>query len=336
MLEYWSGERVIDIFNEMSTLASKIIVESVLGIDPDQCDSDILDAVTTIQAVYRRYTGLSSVEPVLQLPMSFPSIVAYLPLPYRRRVMRARDTLYSSIGAMVRQREISGRGRGDMLSALMSAQTGDERDSSQHMIEYLVTLLFSGSETMASALAWTFYLLSLHPAAQERVRRELKESLDGLEPVAGIVKKLTYTRHVFAEALRLFPPVFVLWRTAVEDFAVADHAVPAGSNLAMSQYIVHRDPSLYENPDQFDPDRFANNSYVLNKEFSYFPFGGGPHRCIGESFAWMEATLILAAVVRDWKLCPASSVLPGTRCATTLRPRRKIYLRLRAAAVPGH
>jgi cytochrome P450 len=185
----------------------------------------------------------------------------------------------------------------------------------------VITLLLAGHETTANALTWTWYLLSQNPEADARWREELRRVLGGRAATADDLPALRYTEMVLAESMRLFPPAWGMGRRALRDLTLGGFAIRKGSVLALSPYIVHRDPRLWPDPLRFDPERFTAEAKAERPRFAYFPFGAGARSCIGEPFAWMEGVLLLATIGQRWRL----QLLPGhpvePKALMTLRPR---------------
>jgi cytochrome P450 len=183
-----------------------------------------------------------------------------------------------------------------------------------------LTLFLAGHETTADALTWTWYLLSQNPQAEAALHAELERVLAGRLPSFEDLPQLRYTASVFAEALRLYPPAWGIGRRALEDYPVGDFVIPARSVVLTSPYAVHRDPRWFPEPLMFRPERWLAEDSSRPK-FAYFPFGGGARVCIGERFAWMEGTLLLAVIGQGWRL----RLEPGQRVEThariTLRPK---------------
>jgi cytochrome P450 len=182
--------------------------------------------------------------------------------------------------------------------------------SDRQIRDEALTLFLAGHETTANALMWTWYLLSQNPAAAASFYEEVDRVLEGRLPGFDDLPRLKYTEHVFAEALRLYPPAWAVGRRAKADYQIGDYNIPARSILMMSPWVVHRDPRWFPNPEQFDPSRWAEPDN--RPKFSYFPFGGGTRVCIGERFAWMEGVLLLATVAQHWRF----KMVPGHPVAT--------------------
>jgi cytochrome P450 len=193
----------------------------------------------------------------------------------------------------------------------------------------LTTILLAGHETTANALAWTWYLLACHPRVEARLHAELDAHLGTRLPAADDLPTLTYTRMVFAESMRLFPPAWLLGRVALQNHEAGGYVLPAGSLVVLSPWAVHRNEKHFPDPERFDPDRWLPERQTARPRFSYFPFGGGPRGCMGEAFAWMEGVILIAALAQRWRfrLIDESSV-PELQPAITLKPRHGIRVRI--------
>jgi cytochrome P450 len=182
-----------------------------------------------------------------------------------------------------------------------------------------MTIFLAGHETTANALSWTWYLLAENPEVEKRFHEEI----DALEhaPRPEDLQKLSYTRMIVAESMRLYPPAWAIGRRAIADFDAGGFHIPARSMVLMSQYITQRDPRFFPDPERFDPDRWKAQAVSQRPKFSYFPFGGGTRVCIGEQFAWMEAILILATIGRKWRASHSGNRAPEVDPKITLRPK---------------
>jgi cytochrome P450 len=191
-----------------------------------------------------------------------------------------------------------------------------------------ITIFLAGHETTANALAWAWYLLSQNPEAEARLHAELDFVLGDRGPRVEDLPRLAYTEMVLAESMRLFPPAWIIGRRAMEPYSVGGFEVRTGSIVVASQWVTHRDPRYFPDPERFDPERWRPEAKEARPRFSYFPFGGGPRVCIGEGFAWMEGILVLAAIGSRWRLRlePGQAVVPSP--GITLRPRDGIWVTL--------
>jgi len=170
------------------------------------------------------------------------------------------------------------------------------------MRDELVTLLLAGHETTASTLSWTFYLVDRHPEVLARLHAEAVEVLGDRLPVYEDLHRLTYTAMVVQEVMRLYPPVWILTRQARQDDQVAGYHVPAGADVLVCPYTLHRHPAFWPAPDRFDPDRFDPARGTSRPGYAYIPFGAGPRFCVGNHLGLMEAAFVIAMVARDLRL----------------------------------
>lgn len=212
--------------------------------------------------------------------------------------------------------------RDDQGNALTDEQIRDE----------VIGFFIAGHETVSSALSWTWYLLSKNPDSWRRLRAEVDEVLGGRTPTADDVPKLEYTTRILLEAMRLYPPIFVLMRCPKEDDEIGGYHVPAGSNVVLCPYVTHRHPDFWENPEGFDPDRFTPERAKGLHRMAYFPFSGGPRKCIGNTFAMMQMPIVLAMVTQRFRLNLAAGTKIVPEPAISLRPRDPLLMTLEAAA----
>lgn len=308
--DQWKSGQAFDVLQEMMRLTLAIVAKTLFSTDVDSEADDIGAALTQVFDLF---------EVVL---MPFSEILEKLPLPAVRRFKRARKRLDETIYRLIADRRASGSDAGDLLSMLLLAQ--DEEGSGgmtdEQVRDEALTLFLAGHETTADALTWAWYLLSQNPQAEAVFHAELDRVLAGRLPSFDDLPQLRYTESVFAEALRLYPPAWGIGRRALEDYPVGDFLIPARSVVLMSPYAAHRDPRWFSDPLAFRPERWLADDPARPK-FAYFPFGGGARVCIGERFAWMEGTLLLAAIGQRWRL----RLEPGHRVEThariTLRPK---------------
>jgi cytochrome P450 len=238
--------------------------------------------------------------------------------------------IHPVIDGVLERRRRDGGPSDDLLSLLLAArdeETGKGM-SDEEMRAQIATIFTAGHETTAVALTWTFYLLAMHPWAEERLHAELAAVLGARAPTAADVSRLKYTRMVLEESMRLYPPVHTMSRQALADDTVVGHAVPKGTDVMIVPWLLHRHRKLWDEPDRFDPERFAPERAGNRHRFAYLPFGGGPRICIGMGFALMEAILLLARMAQDWRLVlkPGQEVVPIG--LITLRPRDGLPMRL--------
>jgi cytochrome P450 len=236
-----------------------------------------------------------------------------------REKLRATDSI---VVEMIRERREHPGDRHDLLSILMEAQDEDGSTFSDREVrDEIAGLIAAGHETTLNALTWAWYLLSQNPDAEARMHREIDEVLGDRLPDADDVRALPYVEMVFSETLRLVPPIWAIDRTVVSDHHVGGFVIPEGSVVYTSPAVVHRDPRWFPDPDRFEPERWTSELRRSRPRFSYFPFGAGHRVCIGEAFASMEASIILATIGRRWRLRLEPGHPVETEALMTLRPK---------------
>lgn len=306
----WRAGGEIDAGREMTRMALAIAGETLLGADVGSEADEIGAALTDAMALFDRIHN------------PFGPLLDRLPVPATLRMRRARQRLDATIYRAIAQRRRSGEDRPDLLGMLLAARD-DEGDgggmTDLQLRDELLTLFLAGHETTANALAWTWHLLAAHPDAEARLHAELRDVLGGCAPTAADVPRLAYTRAVLAEAMRLFPPAWTIGREPVADFDAGGFRVRAGSIVLVSPWVVHRDPRWWPDPLAYRPERWTAEMEAALPRFAYFPFGGGPRKCIGEGFAWMEGVLALATIARRWRLRALPGAVVGREPRITLR-----------------
>jgi cytochrome P450 len=301
----------IDVAAEMSRLALDVVTPCLFGTDVDFDAAAVNAAVGAVSAAFIK--GMRS-------PLTLLALWLGRPLGPTRRPTAVLDRIVNGIIAARRR---SAADRDDLLGILMAAR--DEETgaplSDRELRNEVLTLFTAGHETTANALSWTWFLLARHPEVERRLHAHLAEVLGGRPPRPDDVPALDYVRMVLDEAMRLYPPAWATSRNPIADDVIGGFAVPAQSLVLLSPYLTHRHPAFWPDPEAFDPERFRPARARAQHRFAYFPFGGGPHRCIGESFALLEATLVLASLAQRW-----TASIPPERVVTpeplvTLRPR---------------
>lgn len=325
MLAGWRDGQTRDLAEEMMQLTLVIVAKTLLDVDVSGEAAAVGRALDVVLKDFS--TRLDSLMP---LPHWIPS-------PRNVRLRRAVGALDRVIGEMIATRRASGAESEDLLSRLIRARDEDDGEgmTDRQLRDELMTLFLAGHETTANALAWTWHLLTTHPDAYARLLAEIDEVLDGRVPTVADLPRLVYTERVLKESMRLFPPVPGIGRVAVADCTIGDYAIPRGTSFEIMQWVVHRDPRWYDDPDSFLPERWEGDFEKTLPKCAYFPFSVGPRVCIGNRFAMMEATLVLATVAQRFRLeaDPAQRVEPFA--SITLRPAHGISARLRERS-PGH
>jgi cytochrome P450 len=290
MLDGWETGRTLDIHQEMMQLTLRIVVRALFNVEAEQ-----IGAISTaMNIMMRQSTGIR---------LLLPPVARYLPTPamvqFRRAVSRLDEVVYGIIAAR-RKHEAD---TGDLLSMLIQARDEDGgRMSDKQLRDEVMTFLLAGHETTALTLTWTWYLLSQHPAAEKALHDETERVLGDRAPEFQDLSSLAYAESVIKESMRLYPPAWSLARTVVSPFELRGYTIPAGANVVMSQWIMHRNPGFFTEPEKFDPDRWSRDRVQKLPRFAYFPFGGGPRQCIGNSFAMMEATLLLVTIAQRFRM----------------------------------
>jgi cytochrome P450 len=227
----------------------------------------------------------------------------WLPLPRQLRFRRARRELDELVQGLVSAR-VGGPSQGDDLLSRLLVVIGREADPRvrrRRLRDELVTLLLAGHETTASTLGWTWYLVDRHPDVYERLHAEASDVLGDRSPDHQDLARLTYTTRVVEEAIRLYPPVWMLTRQAVEDDDVNGYHVPSGADVLVCPYVLHRHPGFWEDPESFDPERFRPALTASRPRYAYIPFGAGPRFCVGSNLGMMEAALVIAMIAREFR-----------------------------------
>lgn len=309
----WQPGEAVDMNLEMMRLTRRIVAKTLF-------DYDIRDRTDEIDAAMATLVGGANIGSLL---MAWPW-TERLPFSPAGRLRRATEQLDDLIYRMIAERRASGRDHGDLLSMLLIAQdeAGDGATmSDQQVRDEALTLFLAGHETTANALSWTWFLLASHPEVAERLHVELDGVLGGRAPTTDDLSALVYTRQVLSESMRLYPPAWTIGRRALLPHQVGAWTIPAGALVLMPQWVLQRDARWFPDPTRFDPDRWLPDQAAQRPRYSYFPFGGGLRRCVGEAFAWMEGTLLLAALAQDWapRLQPGAAPEPLPRI--TLRPK---------------
>jgi cytochrome P450 len=324
MLDEWqkaadSGQP-IEVRDEMMRLTITILSKAMFSADiwgkTDQIGRDV--GVLLTHASNRLFSPIDPPE--------------WIPIPSHRRFLRAQRSFDNLIYEIIAERRREPRS--DLLSMFLGArdeETGEAMDDLQVRDE-VRTMFIAGHETTATSLGWTWYLLSTHPKVAAKLRAELAEVLGGRPPTFEDLPRLQYLWRVIQESLRLYPPIWMYLRTAITDDEIGGYWIRAGRNIYLSPYVTHRHTDFYENPEGFDPDRFAPEKTSDWHRFQYWPFGGGPRKCIGNSFAITEMQLVVATVCQRFEL----ELVPGHPVAVdpglSLRPRQGIVMALKPVA----
>ena len=319
LMNGWEENIKVDIKEEMTNMSIAIAGKTLFGSDTHQEAEEINQALDTATSLFGR------------IPLPFSEFLLKLPLPSTVRFYKAKARLDKTIYRMIDERRHNNVEKGDLLSLLIGSQdeeSDEGRMSDQQVRDEAITLFLTAFDTTSTALTWTWYLLSQNPEAEAELQEELDRVLNGRLPTVQDIAQLKYTRMVFGESMRLYPPSYVIPRQAVEDFPIDKYIIPGGSIILLSPYLIHHDPRFHPDPEKFDPHAWDDHSHGLNSKYEYFPFSRGPRSCIGEPFAWMQGILVLATIAQFWqmKLVPGHPVelLP----LINLRPKHGMMMTL--------
>jgi cytochrome P450 len=318
MRDTWKPGIEIDASAEMMRLSLQVVARTLFAQEVTPDIESINHEVNVIMKLYNFLIALPRAEDYL-----------HLPIPGLMRFRRARRRLDEVVHRMIADHRASGVDSGDLLSMLIRSRD-DENDhsgmSDEQLRDEVLTIFLAGYETVANALAWTWMLLAQNPDAEAKLHAELDEVLAGRLPTLEDLPRLRYTEMVLAESMRLYPPAWAMGRQATVDVNIGPYFLPAGTYFFFSQYLIQRSPDHFPDPLRFDPERFTPERKAGRSKFVYFPFGAGSRQCIGEAFAWMEATLVLATLAQNWRL----PLVPGQKLEVqpkiTLRPKHGIRM----------
>jgi cytochrome P450 len=310
MMQSWTTGAARDIFADMMHLTLAIAARTLFGADIESDAAEVGYALEMLQKDFDVRTNRLVTFPV------------WLPTPYNLRHRRVVRRLDDIIYRFIRQRRSDPGQSNDLLSLLLRARDEDDgtRMTDRQVRDEAMTLFLASHETTALALSWTWYLLARHPEEAEQLRAEVDRVIGERPPTADDLPGLTFTEKVVLESMRVLPPVYILGREITQDCTLGGYQAPRGDTVLMSQWVVQRDPRFFEEPEKFRPQRWTDDFSRRLPKFAYFPFGGGPRLCIGNSFAMMEMVLILAAIAQRYQftLAAGQEVVPWP--TFTLRP----------------
>lgn len=312
-LARWSDGDERDVHDDMQRLTMGIAAETLLGVD---IDGELFDIVHEAQAEITEDFAWR-----FQQPFVWP---IWVPTPRNRRFKAAIARLEEVVYDIIRRKREAGPNADsdDLLDRLVAARDDDGSTMSDTQLrDEVMTLFLAGHETTANLLSWTFYLLGQHPEVAAKLRREIDDVLGDRPAAADDYESLVYTNRVLKESMRLYPPAYAFGREAIRETEVAGFRVPKGRTVIVAQWVVHRDERFYDRPLVFDPDRWTPEFESNLPHYAYFPFGGGPRVCIGNTFAQLESALVLATIHRRYDVQLASSEPVDVWPSITLRPR---------------
>jgi cytochrome P450 len=314
--EGWQDGATVNMHREMMALTLAIVGKTLFGTEVGHETEVVEKAMAAVMPLFNRAF------------LPWGDLLNRLPLPATRRFNAAKADLDSTIGRIIEEHKTRDDSI-DLVSMLLQAhdENGGHMSEAQVRDEAL-TIFLAGHETTANALTYTWVLLAQHPEVEAKLEAELRQVLGGRVPTMDDVPNLVYTQMVFAEAMRLYPPVWALGRRAIRDCEILGTPVPQNTIALVSQWTMHRDERYWPDPLQFDPERFSEENKAARPKFAYFPFGSGPRTCIGEAFAWMEGALLIATLAQGWRMRLVSARPLELEPLITLRPRRAVEMRL--------
>lgn len=319
-LEARTGD-VVDLAGEMTALTMDVLGRTLLDAD--------LSPLSFLGSAFETAQEQAMFEMV-----TLGALPLWLPLPRHRRFRAARRQIEDAVRTLVSTREQgAGTDGSDLMAMLLRAASGEPSADARWngLRDQIVTMLLAGHETTASTLSWAWYLLSQHPEAAERMRAEAVAALGDRTPGHADLTRLPYTTMVIQETMRLYPAVWGLPRRAVAADEIGGYPVPAGADVMISPYTLHRHRDFWTDPDQFRPERFAADAPPVAHRYAYIPFGAGPRVCVGSHLGMLEATLIAAMVARRFRFEFAGPAEPVPEAMLSLRVRGGLPVRVLAA-----
>ena len=323
MRDRWRDGEQRDIARDMMHLTLNVVAGTLFATDLRNEVDELADAINRIMGLYNFLVMLPAAEWLVH--MRPPGLAAFV---------RARKRIDAVVYRMIEAHRKAGHNGGSLLDLMLAASPDHSAASEQSLRDQVITIFLAGYETVANALAWTWYLLSQNPECERRFHDEIDRELQDRPPAFEDVPRLRYTEMVLAESMRLYPPAWAMGRYARNDFRLGEFFLPAKTTVLISQFIMHRDARFFPDPLRFNPERFTPEAKARRTKFTYFPFGAGFRQCIGESFAWMEGVLLLATLGQRWKpkLVPGHRVEPEP--LITLRPKYGMKMQVEARDRP--
>ena len=367
MCKEWEDGYIMDIHKEMMNVTLRIICKSIMNYEIDSEEASKFSSALEVSKKYFKRLQhpighiLDHFEILPEVHKSRESIKTLDSIVYQLIEDRKKTTGIDEGEGSNKQVEK----QDDLLSRLIQAQLlsimksnvkqNNEFDkhqtnmisdlnpmTDQQIRDNVITMLIAGHETTSNAVTWTYYLISQHPEVEQKMFEEidsvLLKNMDGKKkiyrnPTIKDLPKFRYIEKIFRESMRIYPPVWSIGRLAEEDYLIDKYTIPKGSSILMSQYVMHHDSRYYDNPSEFNPDRWTDEFKRHLPRFSYFPFGGGIRGCIGESFAWQEGILLIATVSSYWKL----ELIPNQKIrmdpGITLNPKNGIKMKSRIRSI---
>lgn len=321
MLQRWetnaSHAQAIDARSEVVLLTLQILLRSMFSGNLIGFEQELREAVLDCS----RHMDLTTAVKIVRL-------LGWFRIAKRRRFRRAIDTLERFIFRVVEERRRNQTDNGDLVSLLLWArdETTGESMTDHQIRDELMTMIQAGNDTVADAISWTWYLLAKHPDVRQRVEQEVDRALGDRSPRFEDLPALDFTNRVILEAMRIYPSAWVFGRTPVQPDVIGGYHIAANSLVVVSPYVTHRLPEIWEDPEDFDPDRFLPERSHGRHRFAYFPFSGGPRQCIGAGLAMLETLMIVAMAAQRYQLTAPPGFSPGLKPRLSLTADRTIAL----------
>ncbi len=322
MLEKWESlapeDSLIDISAEMMNVTLGVTTQALFSKDISNEAVELRQAFTiALEYANHRMTSLVSFS-------------EYLPTSFNRRYKKAYEILERFVYDLISERKGKESQYHDLLSTMLFGEVSakDEKMSDKQIRDEIMTFILAGHETTANTLSWAWYLLAVNPEVKKKLDNELKIVLNGKKPTYQDLKELKYTAMIIQEVMRLYPPIWIIERDALQDDEIGGYFIPAGAMMMLSPYVTHHSPLLWEKPEEFIPERFLPELIAKRAKFAYFPFGGGSRQCIGNHFAMMEAQLLIAIIAQKFDFELDKNHLVEKESVITLRPKYGIKMKI--------
>lgn len=307
-----------DVLNEMNKLTLDIVNTTLFS-------TDIQDRYQLISQ------AISGCLELMQDRIKYVRVPMWVPIPLHRALNKHMEVLDSTIKNIIRERKNETSPKQDLLSMLMEVQDADtlEKMSEQQIRDEVLTIFIAGHETTANALTFAIYLLSRHPDIKAKMFKEIDEAMESSQSLSySGLQQLTYTTLIAKEAMRLYPPAWIIPREAPHDTIVDGYRIRQGEKVLVSPYVMHRHPDYWEQPEKFIPERFLSEHFKKQHKYVYFPFGGGARLCVGNNFAMMELQIILARIYQQFDITVPENYKMELSPSVTLRPKHDMPMHI--------
>lgn len=316
----WSTKSVAEpiwLDRDMSKITFQVVSRTLFGTDIDHVSDEMIDILDLLNVHPMRLSALLRLFP-------------WIPTPSNKKFLRANSRLNEIVYGLIEEHRVPGANREDIVGRLLAAKEASSQTSmsTEQIRDEVVTLMLAGHETSATSLTWTFYLLSKHPEIEQRLHEELKHKLNGAPANSSDLAELPYLKQVVQESLRLYPPVWGIARRSADEVSLGGYRIPKNSYIAITPYVLHRNPEHWPEPEKFDPERFTTGQIKSRHSYSYLPFAAGPRACIGAGMAMLEIQLILAQLIQLFKIIPINEHPVEPEATVTLKPRHGMLVNI--------